>query len=247
VLLLLALLATAPVTCPDTDACEKACLTGSVVSCDPAGLALHDQGEDERAAAVFKKGCDRRDVASCIDLGKAYAEGNGVDADPAKATTLFRSACEAASAIGCLEWAGALRDAGPQNAKRYADLYRRACEGGALGACVELGGLYEDGEGVAQDDLRARILYQKACDQGFGPACTTLGVRYQDGIGGLDEDPDKALELYRLGCAKGDPNGCLEVHEVDGSRPEPTSRPVHDDDPPRVVPPTATPASVSGT
>jgi hypothetical protein len=61
--------------------------------------------------------------------------------------------------------------------QRYSEarpLFQKACDGGYMQGCTMLGRLYEDGQGVTEDQALARTLYQKACDGGNQDACTSL-------------------------------------------------------------------------
>ncbi|CUU79728.1 sel1 repeat family protein [Campylobacter hyointestinalis subsp. hyointestinalis] len=53
-------------------------------------------------------------------------------------------------------------------AKKY---FQKACEGENAGGCVSLGFLYELGQGVKQNKLKAKELYGRACDMGVQLGC----------------------------------------------------------------------------
>src|SRR5207247_4637589 len=80
-------------------------------------------------------------------------------------------------------------------------------EAGDAESEVELGLRYEQGEGVAKDQVEAVKWYRKAAEQNFALAQYNLGVFYQKGEGvekderqrlfGGAEDPVEAVRWYR--------------------------------------------------
>jgi hypothetical protein len=86
--------------------------------------------------------------------------------------------------------------------KRYAEaapLYDQLCNAGNAVACGRLGYLYDLGEGVGEDDLRAVALYTKACDGNSYKSCNNLGVQYVKGKG-IAKDPSRAAMLFSKAC-----------------------------------------------
>ncbi len=77
-----------------------------------------------------------------------------------------------------------------------------ADEGDAI-AQYWLGVMYDDGEGVDQDDAEALKWYLKSAGQGYAAAQYWLGVMYDDGEG-VDQDDDEALKWYRKAARQGD-------------------------------------------
>jgi hypothetical protein len=88
--------------------------------------------------------------------------------------------------------------AGPQEA---------ACASGDAGACRVLGLMYETGQGVGRDPLRAAELYERACDGGQLAGCTDLGLLLDSGTG-VNRDRGRAAELFRRACDGGEPLAC---------------------------------------
>jgi len=62
-----------------------------------------------------------------------------------------------------------------QHLEKAAALYERACGMGSGRSCHRLGELYEDGNGVAADEARARALFEQGCRQDSTAACDALG------------------------------------------------------------------------
>ena len=62
-------------------------------------------------------------------------------------------------------------------------MYRESAERGEAWAQNNLGVMYDNGEGVAEDDAEAVEWYRKAAEQGDAKAQSNLGVKYRDGQG----------------------------------------------------------------
>jgi len=76
-------------------------------------------------------------------------------------------------------------------------------EKGDADAQNRLGILYQNAQGVPQDDTQAASWYQKAADQGNSNAQFNLAILYETGKG-VAQDYVKALALYRQAAAQGD-------------------------------------------
>ena len=61
--------------------------------------------------------------------------------------------------------------------------------------------MYDDGEGVPQDDAEAVRWYRLAADQGYAPAQANLGVMYERGQG-VGEDKVEAHMWLNLAAAQ---------------------------------------------
>ncbi len=76
-----------------------------------------------------------------------------------------------------------------------AELLRKAKAGDAV-AQVILGVMYDDGDGVPENDAEAVKWYRKAADQGFAPGQVALGVMFL--LGGMYDDGEGVPENYVL-------------------------------------------------
>ena len=65
-----------------------------------------------------------------------------------------------------------------------------------------LGAMYENGQGVSQDDKEAVRLYTLAAEQGDAWAQYNLGVIYDEGEG-VPQDDKEAVKWYRLAAEQG--------------------------------------------
>ena len=86
-------------------------------------------------------------------------------------------------------------------ARAVAACSKRAGQGDAHAEFM-LGFMYQFGEGVLRDDVRASLWYRKAADQGVAAAQYNLGVMYDSGQG-VAQDHAKALQLYRAAADQG--------------------------------------------
>ena len=90
--------------------------------------------------------------------------------------------------------------------KNYAQavqLLRPWAERGDAQAQYNLGVMYRDGQGVAQDDTKAREWFEKAAAQGLAAAQYNLGLMYYHGQD-VAKDYVKAREWFEKAAAQGD-------------------------------------------
>ena len=86
-------------------------------------------------------------------------------------------------------------------------LYQRAANQGNASAQYNLGMMYEKGQGVIQNYVKAAKFYQKAANQGDTSAQNKLGFMYVKGQG-VKQSNVKAKELFRKACDGGSEWGC---------------------------------------
>jgi len=86
----------------------------------------------------------------------------------------------------------------PKSAKKAAKLFKRAVELGNTMAMVGLGLLYERGDGVKLDRMKARQLYQLAADRGSAHAQFDLGNNLRDA-----GDETAAMSYFTLAANRG--------------------------------------------
>ena len=80
---------------------------------------------------------------------------------------------------------------------------RPCAEQGDAPAQYFLGRMYDNGEGVPQDDVEAVSWYRLAADQGLAEAQHNLGVMYDNGEG-VPQDDVAAVRWFRLAADQGD-------------------------------------------
>jgi TPR repeat protein len=176
--------------------------------------------------AALEKGCADAHVQDCVTLGLLYTLGDGVPADAAKGTSLFKTAVglyDEACRRGDLSRSGCMglalmheRGAGvPRDGAEAARLFQKACDGKDADACILLAGAYANGlrPNLAKDLARAAEFYQRACDLGESLGCVALAGAYADGTVGA-KDVAHAAALYEKACELGDASGCTRVGEM---------------------------------
>jgi TPR repeat protein len=101
-------------------------------------------------------------------------------------------------------------------AQRFAEarpLFASACDGANVEACNWLGFLYDHGQGVTTDYVRALSLYRSACETGVMPACNNLGYLFEHGRG-VPVDYERARMNYQRACQFGDSLGCFHLGKL---------------------------------
>ena len=108
------------------------------------------QGEEEALNNLIAMGNRGNSIAQ-FNLGVMYEEGDGVGQDDAEAAKWYRRAAE-------------------QEHENALNRLMEMCNKGIAVAQFNLGGMYQDGEGVAQDNEEAAKWYRKAAEQGHATA-----------------------------------------------------------------------------
>ena len=67
-------------------------------------------------------------------------------------------------------------------------LYQKAANQGDGNSQYNLGIMYDDGDGVIQDDKKAVYWYKKAANQGYALAQVKIGIMYTNGRGVIQDD-----------------------------------------------------------
>ncbi len=82
--------------------------------------------------------------------------------------------------------------------------WRPLAEQGDADAQFNLGDLYDNGQGVPQDDAKAMKWYRKAAEQGLDVAQAVLGLMYAQGRG-VTQDYVQAYMWFKLAVSKDSP------------------------------------------
>lgn len=119
--------------------------------------------------------CNANNATACASLGAMYERGLGVEADPARAATLYQQACQAGEPHGCASYA-MLQAQGRGGVVKDMDAARKtleqACASDQWDACANLAWLLTS---LPRPDVdRARQVLTRACDAKFAPACERL-------------------------------------------------------------------------
>jgi TPR repeat protein len=130
-----------------------------------------------------------------FNLGRCYAEGQGVAKDLAAAATLYQKAAEQGNATAQLTLASCY-DLGTGVAKDLTAVvkwYRKAAEQGVSEAQAFLGFRYQEGQGVAKDSVEAVRWYRRGAEQGNDRAQLGLSMCYREGDGVVKNE----IESYK--------------------------------------------------
>lgn len=158
--------------------------------------------------------CTAGDAGSCGRLAWYNEFGlAGARANPSRAATLYRQACDGGAPAGCAGLGSMLvRGEGvAPDAAEGTRLVEKACDMGQTDMCAFLAGAFYTGNLVARDPARAVGLAQRSCNGGSASGCFLLGELTRKGLGGLAADGARARELYRMSCYGGDPLGCYAL------------------------------------
>lgn len=180
---------------------DRGCTGGRSDSCRYAALVYEQAAapirDDGKAASYEAKACELNDLAACQLLGYRYVTGVGVEKDRDQAF----------------------------------ELSKKACDGGYGPGCTDLGRLYvpfprNQNTGPPYNLAQAVTYYRKACDLKDGRGCALLADKYEFG-NGVEQDREKALELYRLAVSlnpetyvKNSAEGRIRVLSEQGSQSE---------------------------
>jgi TPR repeat protein len=94
-------------------------------------------------------------------------------------------------------------------ANRFDDLVKKA-EAGDAEAQFQLGRVYDEGDGIPQDDESAVKWYKKSAEQGNAKAENSLGIMYDIGQGVL-QDKQEAARWFLKAADRCDPNGAYNL------------------------------------
>jgi len=145
------------------------------------------------------------DAKAEVQLGFAYATGDGIKADETEAVKWFRKAAEKGDAAG--EYSlGEMYLTGRGVAADVAEgvkWVRLSAEHGDPRGQTNLGAMYLLGQGIPKDENEAAKWMRKAADQGFAAGQFGLGSMYAHGRG-VPQDEEQAVKWYGKAADQGD-------------------------------------------
>jgi TPR repeat protein len=203
----------------------------------PAG-ALRDR-------AVLVMGCEGNEPAKCLTLARFAQDSR----DDKSATEYMERACAAGAFGVCGQAADRLQST---DNSRATTALQKGCSGLDGKSCARLAKGFEDGSAGKVDAAVAADYREKACSAGDGKSCRKLAAALDSGDDAADQR--RAAELWRKGCAGGDPTSCsfarmnppparAAVQEATfGTRPASTA-PTAPPPPPQNAPAPTTPAN----
>lgn len=120
----------APPTPPDPpspyEVLVHRCVRGDGPACVDVAVQHRELGDLVGAAAFSQRGCDLASPSGCAALARAWERGEGLQRDPAAATSLYVSACLGGHAPSCISASSAL--SGPE----AGEFRRRGCSADPL-------------------------------------------------------------------------------------------------------------------
>jgi len=128
----------------------------------------------ERRASLLEQACNLDDANACRFLGVAWATGEGVPQDYARADSLYERACNLGNARGCvrgIDLHDPTRGGERPDPVRAAVFMQKACDLGTGVICFKLGLLCNPGLWVPKDTARAHELFMKGCVFDSKEAC----------------------------------------------------------------------------
>ncbi len=153
------------------------------------GIEAWQKGDTEGAVAIWKPLAEKGDADAAFNLGQAYRLGRGVPLDLARAQGWFERAArkghvDAQSTLGLLLF---------QNGNRVSAMrwLKGAAEAGEPRALLMMGTALYNGDGIAEDPVRAYAYVSRAAAQGLDAAKATLA----------DMDQVMPIEQRRKGVA----------------------------------------------
>ena len=149
------------------------------------------------------------------NLGNAYHQGKGIDANPAEALKWYTKADTAGFYLGTYNL-GVLNyfgDAGEKNYEKAFECFKKASDAGYGQAQYNLAGMYYFGEGIEKDANEAFSYYTKAAENGFTDAWKNLGDMYLNGDG-VQKNVEKAILSYEKVAEVGDDEARYELGRI---------------------------------
>jgi len=171
----------------------------------PIAKSSAENSNNQQGVVVLKQKAGSGDAGAQVQLGLAYATGDGVALDESEAVKWFPKAADQGNAAGeyFLSEMYATGRGVPTNNVEALKWLRRSAEHGDPRGQSNLAAMYLQGIGIAKDEAEAAKWMRKAADQGFATGQFGLGVMYAHGTG-LPQDTSEAVKWYRKAGEQGD-------------------------------------------
>jgi TPR repeat protein len=91
--------------------------------------------------------------------------------------------------------------------------YKNSCDDGDVFSCGLLGSMYQWGDGVGHDALKAVEFYKRGCTGGSGYSCLMLGGMYGEGLG-IQPNTSEALKFLDMACELKIEAGCIKSKQL---------------------------------
>jgi hypothetical protein len=134
------------------------------------GFVYRLKGDDNKAIAYYKKGCDLKDATACGNLAYVYKEQKKYT----KAYNYYLQSCNLADGSAChiasmMIYRKQVTPANPTLTSYKLDM--NSCELNNKVGCSDVAYDYEKGLGVTKDLKKAKFYYAKACRLGHKASC----------------------------------------------------------------------------
>jgi TPR repeat protein len=179
---------------------ERGCTIGSGRAC--LYLAEHEK-TPAKALALLEQACDHGEAHACTEIAQK---------DHARASELYRKACDGNDVLGCSHSGVDRRTAGDTTGA-FAD-FLKACDGEIFDSCVSAGEL-------APDPAKARELFTRACDANTSAGCSHLADLVAHGQGG-DRNWGQGLDLAEKACTLAHASHCPQLADLRAHPPDAT-------------------------
>lgn len=172
------------------------------------------EGHKARYARLLA-GAERDPEVKCA-LALMVIKGEGVEACPSRAFTLYQEAADCGSLsalynLGCMHLNGT---AGKRDFDAAFDLFVRAASLGDGDAMFNLGYMHDRGLGRVCNQFEAFVWYSRAAEAGVGRAQYDLAAVYQHGRG-VDIDLEKAKYWYGRAAKSGLARAVRNLEELE--------------------------------
>lgn len=170
---------------------------GAVLDKEPNAVRVEKAART--AMAWFAKAAANGDAESQLQLGIAYATGNGVDTNRDESIAWYRKAAEQGNRSAQFNLGVQLLQSNPSAdaAREGVGWLEKAAAQGFAAASSQLGWMYWEGAGVERDKTIAVKHYLKAAEGGNAYAQRTLGGAYYGGLGAEKDLPTAAMWIER--------------------------------------------------
>ena len=162
------------------------------------GNACYEAKDYEKAMEFYLRSVEEEDDPGALfNIGVLYAQGSGVEKDPAAALEWFRKAADrgisdAMHNLGCLYLAGEGTD---QSNGQAIFWFRKAAEAGNAAAMYNLGYMTVHGLGVDADPAAGYDWLKKALEKGYEPAQAAMDSMVEQGLYEPDPYPCPGVTL----------------------------------------------------
>jgi localization factor PodJL len=200
----------------ETPAIETPPAAPDVSSVTPAAPPPTADGMKALQAAA-----QRGDAKSQYLLSKRYAQGSGVERDPAQAVQWLRKAATAGFPaaqyqLGTMSERGGdglARD--PVQARVW---YEKAAINGNRKAMHNLAVLHAEGVGTAQNFQEAAKWFQRGAEYGLTDSQYNLGILYERGMG-IAANKTEAAKWFAIAAAQGDADAAAKLQAMRAAMP----------------------------